>query len=465
MREASETTGQEIRHGTAQGPARDHTDREKRVAIVVQRCHESVVGGAESLAWQYAQFLKDEYSVDVITSCAADANSWRNIFPAGPSEREGVRILRFESRPGHSSYWHRLNEILAHHHRVFAFRRRRAVGARSENAMPGVFDPARMIPWTRALQREWIQAQGPYSPALLDYIHEHRDAYRVFIFVTYLFAPTAFGLGLVDRSRRILVPALHDEAPAYLPIYKELARNAGRIFWNTRAEAELGRRIWGAGLNGAVVSMGVEAAAPATELRKKSPRILYLLYCGRIDPGKGCDRLFRYFRLFQNQHPGPLKLLLTGNLQMKLPSPRPNIKHLGFVSDAEKLRLMADARAVVIPSPHESLSLITLEAMGQGTPVFAYGRNPVLREHVEASEGGLLFSDYESFRVNLGRILGTPGLREKLGAGGRRYVSENFETSVVRKRLLAEIASAPFAAPVDPARAASGAEIFGEAID
>ena len=38
----------------------------KRVAIVVQRCHESVVGGSESLAWNYATLLRDTCDVDVL---------------------------------------------------------------------------------------------------------------------------------------------------------------------------------------------------------------------------------------------------------------------------------------------------------------------------------------------------------------------------------------------------------------
>ncbi len=40
-----------------------------KVAIVVQRCHESGGGGAESLAWQYATLLKDSYEVEVCTAC------------------------------------------------------------------------------------------------------------------------------------------------------------------------------------------------------------------------------------------------------------------------------------------------------------------------------------------------------------------------------------------------------------
>ena len=41
--------------------------------LVVQRCHESVVGGAEALAWQHANLLKDDYEVEVLTTTAVDA--------------------------------------------------------------------------------------------------------------------------------------------------------------------------------------------------------------------------------------------------------------------------------------------------------------------------------------------------------------------------------------------------------
>jgi hypothetical protein len=40
----------------------------KRIGIVVQRRHESVVGGAVALAWQYANLLKDDYEVDILTT-------------------------------------------------------------------------------------------------------------------------------------------------------------------------------------------------------------------------------------------------------------------------------------------------------------------------------------------------------------------------------------------------------------
>ena len=50
-----------------------------KVAIVVQRCHESIVGGSENLAWQYATLLKDEYEVDILSTTAIDAAYWSNV--------------------------------------------------------------------------------------------------------------------------------------------------------------------------------------------------------------------------------------------------------------------------------------------------------------------------------------------------------------------------------------------------
>ena len=37
----------------------------------------------------------------------------------------------------------------------------------------------------------------------------------------------------------------------------------------------------------------------------------YLLYCGRIDSSKGCDRLLDWFRQWKQQNPSPVRLVLT----------------------------------------------------------------------------------------------------------------------------------------------------------
>lgn len=399
----------------------------KRVAIVVQRCHADVVGGAESLAWGYAEFLRDaaDYDVEVLTSRAVDADAWRNVLPDGEDSRDGVRILRFTCDAGHGPHWQKEHEVLAHHFRAAVQRRRNAL-----LELP----PQAMIPWNIARQEDWVRRQGPYSAAMLEYIRTHRDRYDAWIFVTYLFAPAVFGLPLVPRERTVLVPAVHDEAPAYLSIYRDLARSAARIFWNTDAEARFGAQLWGSGLPGSVVSMGIETNVNTDVPR---PRFPYVLYCGRIDPGKGCQNLVDWFVRFQKEHPGPAKLLLTGSLQMKLPRRR-DVRYLGFVSEAEKSKLISAARLLVVPSPHESLSIVALEALARGTPILVWGANPVLRDH--AADGrGLTFTSYDEFRQNLGTILGNATLRERFAAAGRPYVRERYDIAAVRSRFLGEL--------------------------
>ena len=88
----------------------------KKIAIVVQRCHQSVIGGSESLAWQYARLLRDRYSVEVITTTAVDPVRWKNELPAGIENRDGVTIRRFNvdigRTPDRNSYWDLLHERL-----------------------------------------------------------------------------------------------------------------------------------------------------------------------------------------------------------------------------------------------------------------------------------------------------------------------------------------------------------------
>src|SRR5215212_10226183 len=84
-----------------------------RVAIVVQRCHPDVVGGSETLAWHYAQLLRDAYQVDVLTTTALDTSVWANTLPSGTETSEGVRIVRFPVTIGRSRYWATLHDRLA----------------------------------------------------------------------------------------------------------------------------------------------------------------------------------------------------------------------------------------------------------------------------------------------------------------------------------------------------------------
>lgn len=397
-----------------------------KVAIVVQRCHETVVGGSEALAWQYATLLKADYEVDVLTTTALDAAYWTNELPAGLEVRDRINIRRFHVDIGYTPHRTDLfNRMLFDFDRFRAGKYLAADGGTQH------------IPWSISLQEEMIRRIGPYSDSLVKFVREHWPDYRTVIIVTYLYPTAYFSLLGIPKGRALFAPTLHDEQPAYLSAYMHAARRAHSLIWLTDAERKLGFDLWGE-LPGRVVAMAIDATRrePAT---CDAP---YLLYSGRIDPNKGCVELFDYFLRFKEQQPSPLRLVLTGKDDIPVPR-HADIEFLGFVTAEEKFRLMAGAQVYVMPSAKESFSIVTLEAMAQGTPALVSGASAVLADHVRESGAGRIYNDYQTFAAGLNEILSGQGLREQMGAMGREYVVNRYTPERVRAALIAAVESCP----------------------
>jgi glycosyltransferase involved in cell wall biosynthesis len=391
-----------------------------RVAVIVQRCHEDIVGGSETLAWHYAQLLSDTYQVDVLTTTAVETSQWANTLPAGQETKEDVRIVRFPVTIGRSGYWSNLHRRLVEEFGPI---------------VPTRNDDVPQLGWSIALQEDFIRHQGPYSEPLLRYINENWRDYRALIFITYLYPTTYFGLQQVPAGRALFAPTLHDELPAYLPAYKYAARRAREVVWLTAAEQRVGRKLWG-DLPGRVVAMAIE-----TEVREPQwASEPYLLYSGRVDPNKGCVQLFDYFITFKKTHPSPLRLLITGKDDIPVPK-HEDIEFRGFVSAEEKFRLMSGAMLFVSPSPNESFSIVTLEAMAQNTPVLANEASTVLADHIKDSGAGRVYHDYQTFAHALNELSTNEALLTNLGQRGRDYVLSRYQTERIRESLVALVES------------------------
>ena len=397
-----------------------------RVAIIVQRCHESVVGGAESLAWQYATLLRDAYDVEVLSTTAIDAAYWSNVLPEGIEMRDGISVRRFHVDIGYSPYRTEIFARMLRDFEKFNVGRQRAADGGT-----------RHFPWTIALQEELVRRIGPHSESLIQFLREHWSDYRAIIVVTYLYPTAYFSLLEIPKGHAMFAPTLHDEEPAYLSIYQHAARRAHCLIWLTEAERRLGTDLWG-DLPGRIVSMAIDAE-PRQQARLEDP---YLLYCGRVDPNKGCTKLFDYFIRFKQERPSSLRLILTGKDDIPIPD-HPDIDFRGFVSDEEKFSLMAGAQIYMMPSAKESFSIVALEAMAQRTPVLANAESAVLTDHIEEGGGGRIFNDYSSFRAQLNELLSNESLRKQIGDRGREYVVTRYVPERIRRSLIEAVESCP----------------------
>jgi glycosyltransferase involved in cell wall biosynthesis len=278
---------------------------------------------------------------------------------------------------------------------------------------------------------QWMALQGPYSSALLDYLSWAHDRYDLFIFIPYLYCTTYLGLQRVP-GRAVLFPMAHDEPWIYLDLFHALFHLPRGLIYNSVEERDFVHRRFGNDyLPHRVLGVGIDV--PRTTDGALPPGE-YIVYVGRIDPSKGCDTLFEYFMRYKAEHPGPLQLILIGKATMPVPD-HPDIRALGFMKE-ERFPWLQGARALILPSLYESLSLVTLEAWALGTPVLVNARCDVVRGHCRRSNGGLYYGDYAEFAAALHLLLTHESLRQTLGQNGAVYVERNYAWEMVERASL-----------------------------
>src|SRR5262249_26241259 len=146
----------------------------------------------------------------------------------------------------------------------------------------------------------------------------------------------------------------------------------------------------------AVIGIGLDP------LRQRPPRTIasvsqpYVLYLGRIDPNKGCETLLRYFLKRQETVGGRVQLVMAGPANMPIPD-HPSIVCLGYIEEEARDTLLANAAALIVPSPYESLSIVLLEAWNHGVAALVNGRCSVLKGQALRSDGALYYHHYDEF--------------------------------------------------------------------
>ncbi len=351
--------------------------KKPRVGVVVQRYGE-VTGGAERHAQQVVEQLAPHWDLTVLTTCAKNHLTWENVFPPGEEQDahvEGVKVLRFP---------------------VTRVRNIRPFNGLSKQ----VFDK----PNERLREEHWVAEQGPLAPGLLEHLDAHGADYDGFVFFTYLYAPTVWGLPMV-ADRALIVPTAHDEPPIRFGVYADVFERPRALLCNTPEEVALIGRYYPDHAPARVVGVGVdvpEKVDPRRFREQYGVRNPYLLYVGRLEAGKGIPELLAHHRELRARFHDAPDLVLAGEAHMDLRGE--GVRHVGRISEQDKYDALAGALTVTVPSRYESLSLLTLEAFASGTPVLVNGHSEVLVGQVERSRAGRTYTDLESFITGLREV-------------------------------------------------------------
>ena len=413
-----------------------------KVAFIVQRYGPEILGGSEYHCRLMAEHLSGAHTVEVLTTCAREYTTWENAYPEGKDRVRGVTVRRFSNADTRD-----LEAFNAYSDWIFA------------------------NPHSAEDEQTWLRQQGPWCPALIEYLEREHGSYDALIFFTYLYAPTVLGLQ-VDPRRSILVPTAHDEPAIRLALYKQVFSLPAAIAYNTTMEHGFLRQrfaitakvqeVVGCGVDlppGMDLSAGDSAntsprddvlaamsdaphsdngdgAVSATRgaVFRRRHRLFgpFALYGGRIDPGKGCEELIEYFSTYADEQ-GDATLALMGVKLMPIPD-EPYIRFAGMLPEIERLEALEAASVVVVPSPYESLSLLALESFAVGTPILANARSDVLTDHCQRSNAGLYYATREEFVGCLKLLMGDLELRSVMGRNGQDYVRRNYSWNVILEK-------------------------------
>lgn len=375
-----------------------------KIAFVIQRYGKEVIGGSELHCRQIAEKLVEAgHDCTIYTTTAKDYITWKNEYSPGETLLNGVIIKRFsvEKERDIESFNTYSDWIFFNEH-------------------------------TRDDEWQWMEMQGPCSSALLSALEKEEGEHDLFVFFTYLYYNTYWGLKRI-QGNKVLVPTAHDEPALHLEIMKEVFSAPIAFMFNTVSEKEMLSRLFSfENKYQEIVGVGVEIPkelGTAEFYQRHGVVPPYILYAGRIEAGKGCEGLVSYFMKYYRKNPS-LKLVLIGKLLMKLPS-HPGIRYLGFIPPHEKDAAMRAALATIHPSFFESLCMAALESMAVQTPIIVQEKTEPLRQHCIRGKGGLYYANYDDFEAILDLFLKEAGLRRVMGQNGLEYVRENYSWSKV----------------------------------
>jgi len=409
-----------------------------RLAFITPRYGAEITGDAERACRLLAEHLSRRHDVDVLTTTAGDARTWRGSYSEGADRVRRVHVRRFAVSPGHD----------------------RVALERLERQL-------RTGPCTREDERAWVRALGPSSAGLVDYLRRQHGSYDTLIFFGLQHPLTVAGLEIAPR-RSVLFPCVRPEPTLRFGLWFELLSAPAGLGFFSSAERDLVRAYVGvAPRHEEVVGIGVDPpsrqayprhqqdpadaietehdepppeqdddveadylSSPGTPFRRRH-RLYgdFALYSGRISTDNGSPELIEYYDTYAATGED-LPLVLMGLKMLRVPV-APYLRLSGLLPDRERMAAYEAASVTIAPGTGDLLAESTLESLAVGTPVLASARNPAAAAYCREAGAGLCYANREEFVEALTLLTRRPDLRRRMSACGRRFVRQQHQWDAV----------------------------------
>ncbi|MCP4154649.1 MAG: glycosyltransferase family 4 protein [bacterium] len=380
-----------------------------KIGIIVQRYGLEINGGAEYHARLIAEKIALHFQVEVFTSTAHDYITWKHHYNEGEEKINGIPVHRFKvAHPRDPATFGKIQDIIF----------------QEEHQLED--------------ELKWLEEEGPFMPALLDALVKREKEFDYYIFFSYRYYHSYYGVTRFKKKSLLVPTAEHDEV-VYLRLFKGLFHLPGGIIYNSHEEKEIINKVSGnEEVLGDIVGVGSEIPSgfspqsfrDAYKLEEK-----YFIYIGRLDENKGVPQLLKFYLRLLEEEELDLTLVLMGKSVIEIPE-HPRIKYLGFLKDEDKFDALKGAEFLTIPSQYESLSMVALEAWAVGKPVVANGRTEVLQGQCKRSNAGLWYTNYDEFKEIILLLAGNEELKQTMGKNGISFFQQNYAWKVIVDKYL-----------------------------
>jgi glycosyltransferase involved in cell wall biosynthesis len=340
--------------------------KKSRIALVSPRFGDEVVGGSENLIRNYAELLKDDYEIDVLTTNFINYGENPPKYNEGLERKNGYNIMRFKTHvPSNKelvSSENRWERYGLRQHSPFVYSKKELEEVKYLNNTP--------VSYTE----NFIRSLGHYSETLSEYLYKNSHNYKKIILTPYLYSTTMDSLDFIPRDKVVILLAAHKEPYIHFPCFRKyFGYNIATYF-----KSELDMFKEAQNFNGSAYKESTFKPTVGNFLsvqnrngydKRNKNRIVFL---GRASYGKGVAHLIPIVEKYRERTGHKVELLIIGDVSSELKEffELDWVNSTGRVdNEQERFHYVATSLALINPSVLDSFGLVNLEAARLGTPV------------------------------------------------------------------------------------------------